>query len=102
MFHPAIPDGKTWSELGEHGEHGEHGKDGKYQRDDLKHYICDSKHSICDSNHSICQPDDSHHSILRYLWRRLKISQHVRLKNMILCQFKIGEHQAKYSALLSA
>ena len=43
MFHPAILDWKTWSELGEHGEHGEHGKDGKHQPDDLKHSIYDSE-----------------------------------------------------------
>ena len=33
LFHPAIPDGRTWSKFGEHGEHG---KDGKHQPDDLK------------------------------------------------------------------
>ena len=36
LFHPAIPDGRTWSKLGEHGEHG---KDGKHQPDDLKQSI---------------------------------------------------------------
>ena len=34
LLHPAIPDGRTWSELEEHGEYGEHGKDGKHQPDD--------------------------------------------------------------------
>ena len=24
MFHPAIPDRRTWSKLGEHGQDGEH------------------------------------------------------------------------------
>ena len=52
LLHPAIPDGRTWSELGGHGdreecgEHGEQGKDGKHQPDDLKHPNPDSKHSI--------------------------------------------------------
>ena len=36
LFHPAIPDGRTWSKFGEHGQHGEHGKDGKHQPDDSK------------------------------------------------------------------
>ena len=54
LFHPAIPDGRTWSKLGEHGEHGEHGKHGK------------------DSKCSICQPDDSKHSLIQHLWRWLK------------------------------
>ena len=39
LFHPAIPDGRTWRKFGEHGqhgEHGEHGKDGKHQPDDSK------------------------------------------------------------------
>ena len=45
--------------------------------------------------HSIChQPD---HSLLR---RRLKKSSHTCLDNMILGQLKIGEHQAKWSALV--
>ena len=60
MFYPAIPDGKTWSELGGHGEHGAHGK---HQPDDLKHSIYNSKHSICDPKHSFCQPDDLKHYI---------------------------------------
>ena len=66
-----IPDGRTLSKLGEHEEHGghrehgEHGKDGKHQPDDLKQLIPDSKHSYC-------QPNDSKHSSLQYLWRRLK------------------------------
>ena len=37
LFHPVIPDGRTWSRLGEHWVHrvhGEHGKDGKHQPDD--------------------------------------------------------------------
>ena len=73
-----IPDGRTWSKLGEHEEHGghrehgEHGKDGKHQPDDLKQLIPDSKHSISESKHSYCQPNDSKHSSLQYLWRRLK------------------------------
>ena len=24
LLHPAIPDGRTWSKLGEHGKYGEH------------------------------------------------------------------------------
>ena len=58
LFHPAIPDARIWSKLGEkeeHGEyweHGEHGKDRKHQSNDLKHSIFYSKHSICDSKHS--------------------------------------------------
>ena len=24
LFHPAIPDGRTWSKFGEHGQDGEH------------------------------------------------------------------------------
>ena len=72
MCHPAIPDGRTWSRLGEHGEHGENGKDGKHQPDNLKHSFYYSKHSICDSKHSICQQDD--------------------LENLILGQLKMGEH----------
>ena len=36
LFHPTIPDGRTWSKLGENGEHGKH------QPDDLKHSIYDS------------------------------------------------------------
>ena len=43
LFHLAIPDGRTWSKLGQHGEHG---KDGKHQPQDLKHSIYDSKHSF--------------------------------------------------------
>ena len=41
LFHPAIPDARIWSKLGEkeeHGEyweHGEHGKDRKHQSNDL-------------------------------------------------------------------
>ena len=71
-----IPDGRTWSKLGEHEEHGghrehgEHGKDGKHQPDDMKHSISESKHSYC-------QPNDSKHSGLQHLWRRLK-NQKVR------------------------
>ena len=53
------------------GGSGKHGKDGKHKPDALKPSIYDSKHSTCDSNHPICQPDDSKHSILRRLWRRL-------------------------------
>ena len=49
LFHPVIPNGRTWSKLGEYGEYGEHGAHGKYkknQTDDLKQsvYIRDSKH----------------------------------------------------------
>ena len=29
LLHPAIPDGRTWSKLGEHGEHGKRGEHGK-------------------------------------------------------------------------
>ena len=67
LFHPAVQDGRTWSNLGEHGGHGERGehwqrgKDGKHQPDYLKHSKC-----------SICQPDDSKHPILQHLRRRLK------------------------------
>ena len=43
LFNPAIPDGRSWSNLGEHGEHGKHGKDGKLQLDDLEQSIYDSK-----------------------------------------------------------
>ena len=73
-----IPYERTWSKLGEHEEHeghrehGEQGKDGKHQPDDLKNLIHVSKHSISESKHSYCQPNDSKHSSLQYLWRRLK------------------------------
>ena len=39
LCHPAIPDRRTWSKLGEHREHGEHGQDGKLQKDDIKHSL---------------------------------------------------------------
>ena len=54
-----IPDGRTWSKLGEHEEHGghrehgEHGKDGKHQLDNLKESIFDSKHSFWKPKHFI-------------------------------------------------
>ena len=54
LFYPAIPDGRTWSNFGEHGEQRErreHGKDGKHQQDGLKDSIFDSKYSNCDSKH---------------------------------------------------
>ena len=74
LLHPSNPDGKTWNKLGGNGEHGEHGKDGKHQPDDLKHYIHESRHSIiCESKHCNCQLNDSKYSLLRHLWRRLKI-----------------------------
>ena len=44
MLHPAIPDGRTWCNLGEHGGQGKHGEDGKHQPDDLKHWTYDAKH----------------------------------------------------------
>ena len=79
LLHPVILDGRTWIRLeehqpeqGEHTERREDGKDGKHQPDDLKHLIHDSKHSISESKHSYCQPNDSKHSSLQYLWRRLK------------------------------
>ena len=71
-----IPDGRTWSKLGEHEEHGghrehgEHGKDGKHQPDDLKNSTNNSKHFICDSKHLFWQSDDSKHFILQLLWRQ--------------------------------
>ena len=55
LCHPAIPDRRTWSKLGEHREHGEHGKDGKLQKDDIKQLntlfmiqntVFNSKHSF--------------------------------------------------------
>ena len=70
-----IPDGRTWSKLGEHEEHGghrehgEHGKDGKHQPDDLKHSTNNSKHFICDSKHLFWQSDDSN-TILQLLWQQ--------------------------------
>ena len=66
LWNSAISDGRTWSKFGERGEHE---KDEKHQPDDLKHSINDSKHSVCDSKHA-------------------------RLKNIILGQLKMGEHQA--------
>ena len=68
LLHPAIPDGRTWSKLGEHEEQrerGEHGKDGKHQPDDIKHSFYYSKHSICDSKHSASKR--SKPFILRFL-----------------------------------
>ena len=44
MFYPAIPDGKTWSELGEHGEHGEH--ENMEMMENINHSIFSSKHSF--------------------------------------------------------
>ena len=46
LVNPSIPDGRTWTKLGEHGEHG---KDGKHQPADLKYSIYDSKHSVTQS-----------------------------------------------------
>ena len=43
---------------------------------DLIHYIYDFKHYICNSKQSFCQIDDSKHSILWPLWRRLKNCGH--------------------------
>ena len=54
--------------------HGEPGKHGKHQIVDLIHSIYDFKNYICNSNQSFCQMDDSKHSILWPLWRRLKIA----------------------------
>ena len=71
-------------------------KDEKHQPDDLRPSINDSKHFVCDSKHSNCQPDDSHHSIIQHLWRRLKKSMLARLKNIILGQLKMGECQATF------
>ena len=71
LWNPTFLDGKIGSKFGEHEEHGQ---DGKHQPGDLKHSIYDSEHSIYDSKHTFCQPDDSKHSILRHLWRRLKKS----------------------------
>ena len=64
-----IPDGRTWSKLGEHEEHGGHRE---HQPDDLKNLIHVSKHTISESKHSYCQPNDSKHSSLQHLWRQLK------------------------------
>ena len=50
MLHPAIPDGRAWSNMGEHGEPGEHGKGGKHQPDHLKHSLYDSKHLFVTQN----------------------------------------------------
>ena len=50
LFHPAIPNERTWSNLGEHGEHRERrepGKEAKHQSNDLKHSIYYSKHISC-------------------------------------------------------
>ena len=42
LLHPAIPDGRTWSKLGEHGEYGEHTENTeKMEPDDLKQSIYD-------------------------------------------------------------
>ena len=38
LFHTAIPEGRTWSKLGEHEEHRQY-KGGKHQPGDLKHSI---------------------------------------------------------------
>ena len=62
LWNPAILDWRTWRKFGEHGKHG---KDGKHQP-------CELKHSIHDSKHSFCQPDDSKHSFLHHLSRKLK------------------------------
>ena len=50
MLHPAIPDGRAWSNLGGHGEPGEHGKGGKPQPDHLKHSLYDSKRLFVTQN----------------------------------------------------
>ena len=76
ILHSAIPDGRTWSKLGEHEEHkerGEQGKDGKHQPDKkISSYV--SKHSVSDSKHSCWQSYDSKHFILRFLCQQSKKS----------------------------
>ena len=89
--HPSIPDGRTWTKLGDHGEHG---KDGKHQTDDLKHSIYDSKHTFCDSKHSICQVDDlKTHSFAAFTLTIEK--NHTRKEKMILGRLKMVNHEAK-------
>ena len=53
-----------------------HGENGKIQAVDLIHYIYDFKHYIYNSKQSFCQMDDSKHSILWPLCRRLKNCGH--------------------------
>ena len=38
LFHPAIPDGRTWRKLGKHGEYGENGEHGELGKCG-KHYL---------------------------------------------------------------
>ena len=86
-LYPAIPDGRTWSNFGEHGEQrerGEHGKDGKHQQDGLKDSIFDSKYSNCDSKHFFWQSDDSKNFILRQLCRQSKVEK--------IITYALGEH----------
>ena len=60
LFHPAAPDGRTWSKMGELENIAcmENMEMMKHQTDDFKHFISNSKDYIYDSNHSICQKEN--------------------------------------------
>ena len=94
LFHPAILDGRTWITW----------KRRKTSTGCLKHSIYDFKHSKYDPNTQFffrLEPDDSKHSILPHLSRRLKKSWHALLENINLGQLKMREHQVKCGALLA-
>ena len=60
---PAIPQGRTWSKLGEHGdgEHREYGNGGKHQPDGLKHSFFVTKNALVVNQMK-------QNTILQHLW----------------------------------
>ena len=90
--------------MGEHVIDGEHRKDGKHQPDVLNTLLMILNTLRTTQNMLFffrLEPDDSKHSILPHLSRRLKKSGHTLLENIILGQLKMGEHQVKCGALLA-